>query len=352
MKNFLLLLPIIFLWTCKSQPQTPTSPLLQLSENHKVIFLDSLEAGEAITKDEKENFFSLITPLDMSIQMKKNFETATPRNEIMDEYKSFLKKDVLDFSKEEMEYVNDILKEAFKMSNKVSTSIFPKEIKLIKTHANHYGQGTYYTRENCIIIPKDELELRNKEGFLETMFHEISHIYTRYHPEKQKALYKLIGFSNIGNMSNLLIKEELKSRILLNPDGVNFAYHIELNEKGGRPYSAIPIIKSNETKYLESKNDFFNYIDFSLYKISIQHGVQVQTDAAGNTTIEMDNVPDFFEKITTNTGYIIHPDEIIADNFMYIMMREKKNGLQRSFSEDGVELLKNIKKILVNESIN
>ncbi len=350
MKNFLLLLSIFFLWTCKSQPQT--TPLLQLSENHKVIFLDSLEAGQAITKDEKENFFSLVTPLDMSIQMKKNFEAATPRNEIIKEYKSFLKKDVLDFSKEEMEYVNEIFKEAYEMSNKVSTSIFPKEIKLIKTHANHYGQGAYYTRENCIIIPKDELELKNKEGFLETMFHEISHIYTRYHPKKQKALYQLIGFSNIGNMSNLLIKDELKSRILLNPDGVNFAYHIELNEQSGRPYSAIPIIKSNETKYIDSKNDFFEYIDFSLYKISIQHAVQVQTNAAGNTTINMDNVPDFFEKITTNTGYIIHPDEIIADNFMYIMMREKKNGLLRSFSDDGLELLKNIKKILVNESMN
>jgi len=204
MKNFLLLLPIIFLWTCKSQPQT--TPLLHLSENHKVIFLDSLEAGEAITKDDKENFFSLVTPLDISIQMKKNFETATPRNEIVNEYKSFLKKDVLDFSKEEMEYVNEVFKEAYEMSNKVSFAIFPKEIKLIKTHANHYGQGAYYTRENCIIIPKDELELRNKEGFLETMFHEISHIYTRYHPEKQKALYKLIGFSNIGNMSNLIKK--------------------------------------------------------------------------------------------------------------------------------------------------
>ncbi|MFK8006182.1 MAG: hypothetical protein AB8H03_07420 [Saprospiraceae bacterium] len=349
MKNFLLFLSLFFLWTCKSQPQT--TPLLQLSENHKVIFLDSLEAGAAITKDEKENFFSLVTPLDMSIQMKKNFEAATPRNEIVNEYKSFLKTDVLDFSKEEMEYVNEIFKEAYEMSNKVSTSIFPKEIKLIKTHANHYGQGAYYTRENCIIIPKDELDLRNKEGFMETMFHEISHIYTRYHPKKQIALYQLIGFSNIGNMSNLLIKDELKSRILLNPDGVNFAYHIELNEKSGRPYYAIPIIKSNETKYIDSKNDFFEYIDFSLYKIGVQHGVQVKTDAAGNSTIDMDNVPDFFEKITTNTGYIIHPDEIIADNFMYIMMREKKNGLIRSFSDDGVELLKNIKKILVDDSL-
>ena len=232
--------------------------------------------------------------------MKKNFEVETSRNEIIKEYKSFLKKDVLNFSKEEMEYVSGVFKEAYEMCNKVSTSIFPKEIKLIKTHANHYGHGAYYTRENCIIIPKDELDLRNKEGFLETMFHEISHIYTRFHPEKQRALYKLIGFSNIGNMSNLLIKEELKSRILLNPDGINFAYHIELKEKSGRPYSAIPIIKSNETRYIESKNDFFNYIDFSLYKISIQHGVQVKTDAEGNSTINMDNVPNFFEKITSS----------------------------------------------------
>lgn len=352
MKNFLFLISLFFLWTCKSQPQTTTTPLLQLSENHQVIFLDSLEAGKAITKDEKENFFSLITPLDVSIQMKKNFEAETPRAEIISEYKAFLKTDVLDFSKEEMEFVNEVIKEAYEMANKVSTTVFPKEIKLIKTHANHYGQGAYYTRENCIIIPKDELALRNKEGFLETMFHEISHIYTRYHPVKQKALYKLIGFSNIGNMSNLLIKPELKNRILLNPDGVNFAYYIELNEKNGRPYSAIPIIKSNESKYINSKNDFFDYIDFSLYKIDIQHGVRVKTDAEGNSTIDMDNIPDFFEKITTNTSYIIHPDEIIADNFMYIMMREKKNGLQRSFTDDGIELLKNMKKILTNESMN
>jgi len=86
-----------------------------------------------------------------------------------------------------------------------------------------------------------------------------------------------------------------------------------------------------------SKNDFFDYIDFSLYKVSIQHGVKVNTNTDGNSTINMDNIPDFFEKITTNTGYIIHPDEIIADNFMYIMMREKKNGLLRSFTDDGVE---------------
>ena len=61
----------------------------------------------------------------------------------------------------------------------------------------------------------------------------------------------------------------------------------------------------------------------------------------------MANVPDFFEQITDNTGYIIHPDEIIADNFMYIMMRGKEGGLQKNFSEAGLQLLKNIKSVLV-----
>ena len=150
MKNLLLILPIIFLWTCKSQPQTST--LLELSENHKVIFLDSLQAGEAITKDKKENFFSLVTPLDIAIQMKKNFDAETPRDEIINEYKAFLKTDVLDFSKEEMEFVNGVFKEAYEMANKVSATIFPKEIKLIKTHANHYGQGAYYT---CLLYTSD-----------------------------------------------------------------------------------------------------------------------------------------------------------------------------------------------------
>ena len=346
MKNILLILPIIFLWTCKSQPKT--TPLLELSKEHKVIFLDSLQAGLAISTDEKENFFSLVNQLDMSIQMKKNFEADTPRKNIVEEYKTFLKKDVLDFTKGEMEFINDVFKEAYELCNKVSPFIFSKEIKLIKTHANHYGQGAYYTRENCIIIPKDELDLKNREGFLETMFHEISHIYTRYHPEKQKALYQLIGFSNIGNMSNLLMKEGLKNRVLLNPDGVNFAYNIDLKETNGRPYSAIPIITSNETEYVNSKNDFFEYLHFSLYKVSIQHAVQVKSDEEGNSFINMDNIPDFHEKITNNTGYIIHPDEIIADNFMYIMLRGKKNGLQRSFSDNGRDLLRRIKNILVD----
>jgi len=344
MKNLLLLLPFFFIFTCKSQPQN--NLLLELSKVHKVLFLNSKDGGEAITTDEKEHFFNLVNKLDMSIQMKKNYPPETPREKILEDYKTHLKADVLEFSKEDMEFINGVMKEAYELCNKVSTNIFPKEIKLIKVSGNHYGDGAYYTRENCIIIPQDQLTIKNRKGFLETMFHEISHIYTRYNPEKRDQLYDFIGFKNTGNRSSLLIKEELNDRILLNPDGVNFAFKIELKEMDGRDFTAIPIIISNETKYTENKSDFFDYIHFSLFKIRFQHSARVISTKEGDSTVDMDNIPEFFEQITDNTGYIIHPDEIIADNFMYIMMREKKDGLNQEFSESGVELLKNIKDVL------
>ena len=344
MKNLFLLLPLFLIFSCKSQPQN--NPLLELSQNHKVLFLNVKEGGEAITKDEKENFFSLVNKLDMSIQMKKNYAPEIPRSKILEDYKAHLKDDVLEFSKEDMDFINSVMTEAYELCNKVSTNIFPKEIKLIKSNANHYGEGAYYTRENCIIIPKDQLALKNRKDFMETMFHEISHIYTRYNSEKRDQLYELIGFKNTGNRSNLLMKDGLNNRILLNPDGVNFAYKIELKDIDRPPFTAIPIIISNETEFKENKTDFFEYIHFSLYKVRFQHSARVISTPEGESTVNMDNVPDFFEQITDNTGYIIHPDEIIADNFMYIMMREKKDGLLQEFSEPGVALLKNIKEIL------
>ena len=60
----------------------------------------------------------------------------------------------------------------------------------------------------------------------------------------------------------------------------------------------------------------------------------------------MANVPDFFRQITDNTGYIIHPDEIIADNFVFVMLNQQEDGLKKEFSEDGTALLKKIKEVL------
>ena len=82
-----------------------------------------------------------------------------------------------------------------------------KEVVVKKSDEEKVDTSSESSKKRILTYIRNELVPVNIE--------EISHIYTRYHPEKQKALYKLIGFSNIGNMTNLLIKPELKDRILL-----------------------------------------------------------------------------------------------------------------------------------------
>ena len=51
-----------------------------------------------------------------------------------------------------------------------------------------------------------------------------------------------------------------------------------------------------------------------------------QPVASGGAPILLDpkQVPSFLEQIGKNTGYIIHPDEILADNFKHLVKEEQK----------------------------
>lgn len=345
MKNVLFALAIIAIVSCKSQNKLTT---LQLSPTQSIVFLDSVAATKAIVKDEVEHFFEYIQVTDMSIQLKRNFPEGTDRSVVLEAYKDFLQEDVADFNKDEIEFVQEVWNEAYRLSNLVNSSIFPKEIKLIKTHANHYGASVYYTRENCIVIPKYAMEAQNRDAFLSTMLHELFHIYSRYNPENRKALYQLIGFSKIGDPNSLSMVDSLKRRILLNPDGINYAYAITLQDKDDKDFFAIPLIVSNEFEYKPSRPLFFDYLAFNLYKIQPPYSrlIKVISSNAGDPTIGYRSIPSFFTQIRDNTGYIIHPDEIMADNFTYVCFSKDDPTFHNRFSNPGKQLLKDIEAIL------
>jgi len=335
----------INLLSCKSK-QTLSS--VALSPTQSIVFLDSLQATTAITRDDMENFFGDIGILDMSIQMKKDFSKETDRNVVLTAYKQYLKEDVLSFTADEKVLLEKIFNRVLTNSNKVSTTIFGKEIRLIKTHAKHYGESVYYTRENIIVIPKHVLAEKNESAIYGTMLHELFHIYSRYHPKERAELYGLIGFKDIGPVSNLQIDQALKHRILLNPDGVDFSYAIKLDIGEDKPILAIPIILANTTAFKKGQPEFFSYLDFGLFKISPPYSklIKVHSDNDGNTLLKPEQLGDFYKQIKDNTNYIIHPDEVMADNFMFLITAQEKPESVKRFSEEGQQLLKDVERIL------
>lgn len=330
--------------TCKAPKALLEVPL---TDNQSILILDSLAASTEIIQDNMDGFFDNISLLDMSIQMKKNFPANTSQNEAVTQYKAFIQTDVADFTASEKAYVTKTFKEAIALCNGIAGDIFPAQIKLIKTKANHYGEQVYYTRQNQIVIPYDALAMRNEKGFLRVMLHEIFHIYSRYNPEKRDKLYELIGFSPIRQMFTM--NEALSRRILLNPDGVNYLFKIDLKQADGSTKSAVPIIVSKFDDFDKTRSNFFNYLEFQLFEIADQpnNSVSIISTEKGFSTLNMRTQTDFFAQIKDNTNYIIHPDEIMADNFMFLMMSQKGGDEVAGFSEEGKALIKEIKKILV-----
>jgi hypothetical protein len=351
MKKNLLLLTILTIALLSCKTKQSLSNAVALSPTQHIVFLDSIQAAAAIAEDEVEHFFDNVGILDMSIQMKKAYPEGTDRQVVLADYQQYLKKDVLSFSADDQVFLEKIFQRVLANTNKVSTSIFGNEVRLIKTHGKHYGESVYYTRENIIVIPKSVLAEKNEAAVYQTMLHELSHIYTRYHPKQRSALYELIGFKGIGPMTNLQMDAALKQRVLLNPDGVDFSYAIKMDIGEDQPILAIPIILSNITSFKKEQPEFFRYLDFGLFKVSppVSKLIKVHCDSDGNSIIKPEQYTDFYRQIKDNTNYIIHPDEIIADNFMYLITAQEDAKSLERFSSGGQQLLQDIERILKAE---
>jgi hypothetical protein len=321
---------------------------IQLDDEHVVILLDSTQASKTILYDPMDHFFDKVTAVEMSIQMKKPLDSGTDRQVLLTAYEKFLQTDVADFSAKESKLVAKSVKSMFPVCKSYASDIFPDTLILIKTKAKHYGPGVYYTRANCIVIPADALDAYEEEAFTSTMYHELSHVYNRLNPEKRQKLYRLIGFESIG-YDKLIIPPVLASRLLHNPDGVDFAQKITIKTSDSTTIQAIPVIYANADGYQQYKPFFFNYLEFNLYAVepTPDGNWKVLTKPDGlNSILNLRRLPDFYRQIRDNTGYIIHPDEILADNFSFIMAAHAGYRTTDNFSMEGQALLKDIEQVL------
>ncbi|HND89579.1 MAG TPA: hypothetical protein PK971_14700, partial [Saprospiraceae bacterium] len=310
MKYLLFVLPSLFLFhACEGQ--TPAREL-RLGGKHVVMLLDSAQAAEAITTDRYDHYFDLVNPSEMSIQMRSPLDPDESRAAMLARYRAFLKGDVEGFDDKEAKFVGDVVERVFKTCGEVSAGIFPDTLRLIKTKGNHYGDGVWYTRENCIVVPANELESRKTTPFTTTVFHEVFHIVSRLQAAKRKALYAMIGFEGIG-LKRLQLPESLAQRVLYNPDGVDFAQKISIQTEAGERIEAVPIIYSKELGHQPGQDAFFSYLEFNLFPIVAQPDgswmVKTQDDGFSSPLV-MAQLTDFFRQIRDNTGYIIHPDEV------------------------------------------
>lgn len=323
-----------------------TGKVVKISKTNRVVFLDSLAATEAITEDKTHQYFQQASLLDMSIQLGKQFPEGTDREVVLNEYLQLLKSDVASFSGKEKKHLKGSLKKAWKLSEKIEPGLFPKEIVLLKTHGKHYGPGAWYTRDNRIVVPANALAEPDKEALLKVTLHEVFHIWSRYNPRLRNELYAVIGFKNMAGLP-LIMDAPLKERVLLNPDGVEMNQVINLTRPDSVVISAIPVTYSRFKEYNPENPAFFDHLDFNLYQV-VRKGkaIRVISEPDGSSALDLRELPDFFRQIGDNTQYIIHPDEILADNFTILALSREDPDRLKALSPEGRQLIEKILEVI------
>ena len=185
----------------------------------------------------------------------------------------------------------------------------PSTVLLLRTSGNEESNAPY-TRENAIILPDNVLSISTDD--LEYLFlHELFHVMSRHDPAIRETLYRIIGYSPC---YELPFPEELLPLKMTNPDAFGSSFCIDI-EAAGTSQTVTPILYA---KGPYTGGAFFDWLVFRLMAVKRSEGQwRPIRDKDGLRLFDPGEVSNFFEQIGKNTDYIIHPEETMADNFVF-----------------------------------
>ncbi|MDQ2842212.1 MAG: hypothetical protein M3Y72_14460 [Acidobacteriota bacterium] len=194
----------------------------------------------------------------------------------------------------------------------------PKTIYFVKTTGEEEGEQEY-TRGTAIILPQSAVDKTKTSSLKGTIAHELFHVLSRNAPELRGKLYETIGFLPCEEIS---FPPALADRKLTDPDAPKNDHYIRLR-LAGKAVLAVPILYSKAAHYDTSKGGpFFQYVEFRFLLVNKERSSPsvVVYNKLSPALVTPDQVSDFYEQVGRNTNYIVHPEEILADNFKFLLM--------------------------------
>ncbi len=225
----------------------------------------------------------------------------------------FIDDQARDWSEEDkrrMQEAADTLNSHIKALN-LSLSL-PQEIRILKTTMAEEGGAGGYTRMDYIVV-EEQIAHMKPQQVCYLLAHELFHVLTRNHPDFREKMYRLIGFSIAPE--EFEVPADLRDVLISNPDVNRFDSYARFRIKG-EDRSCAMLIYANKPY---EGGSFFNYLTIGL--MPLKDGKAEQQD--GKTVIYgINDAENFFDLVGRNTDYIINPEEILAENFAFLLTRK------------------------------
>jgi hypothetical protein len=279
---------------------------LKLGEASVLRLIEGGDAVEALTR--RDDYITQMSSFDRQVRLQ------TDRDVSEAELLPFISQNVLPWEPADVERITPIVDAVAKKLEPWKLRL-PTVVQLIKTTGREEGNAAY-CRGSSIVLPRTVIENR-RHDLARLLTHELFHILSRHNPELRESLYASIGFKPCNEVP---LPEPLRARKITNPDAPINDHFITV-EHEGRAVELMCVLFSNAERYDAARGgSLFSYLTFRLMMLENDNGVRRPAVVDGQPVLlEATNVPGFAEQVGRNTRYLIHPEEILADNFVLLV---------------------------------
>ena len=298
--------------------------------------IDGQEAIQEFTKT--DDYVKNMSEFDLQSRLKSTKPVTTQQ------YLDFISQQIVSWEQKYIDAIDEIIIGLNTNSLDIlNLCTFPKEIVIIITNGNDECGLPYCRNNNAIILPVTRLKFYEINGLFElldgnswekTVQHELFHIISRNNIPMRNKLYESIGFHLIPDNKYAVLSDKLNDLRITNPDAPLTYHYIKLhtNSSQDKELCLAPVLIASEKYDLTKHEKFFAYL-LTRFAILDENTWTVKDLISYD---DMDKT-EFYKKIGKNTNYILHPEEILADNFVLLLKHESYVA-----SPQILELMKNV----------
>lgn len=283
---------------------------LKNSNSSIIELISGLQAIEKL--QQVDDYINNLSPFDFESRVHKSSAT-------LEDYFQLIAQHILPWDGKSIqsitscvEYINT------QCINQLELLTFPSRIYIILTDGKDENNAAYCRNENVIVIPQRML---NVAGIHNIFIHELFHIWSKWRTNlaTRNKLYASIGYHQIPVEKPLEFPSNLLPIKISNPDApILMKYYINLKKKDDaseKIYKCTPILHASQAFDINFASNLFQYLvatTLILDDITYEPLQPLQY-------LSYNQASNFYEQIGNNTFYIIHPEEILAENFVLWM---------------------------------
>jgi len=263
-------------------------------------FAGAEEAAELLLSNRK--YYENLSQNDLNFRMQK-------LNATLEELEAFTATQTLDYTEEEKAAIDKAMAEIERICQDQGYTlpatdgiVFAKTTMHEECDAAAYTHGTQiYLGERLLALGLSD-EPRLQTYFQEVVAHELFHCLTRNHPDFRSDMYGILGFTVVEEDYDF--SPEIDALIISNPDVGHHNSYAAFEINGEMKDCAV--IFTTTEPFREPGDNFFNGMMTGLVPVDDLSVLYTSEDASN-----------FSEVFGMNTGYMIDPEETLADNFAY-----------------------------------